>query len=149
MAGHRDNHGLQMSSEQMKNLQADLGLTDANKWEPFASLTYEAAARQLVDTAPINSVPTRVHELEHIPIPADIAPGVGGAASKKVISSQMAFGAVLAELSKSKEVLADRILTAAPDVTSTTNLTPFVNRRGVFTTGDDEIDDFKRTKGVT
>jgi pyruvate dehydrogenase E1 component len=149
MAGHRDNHSLQMSSEQMEKLQLDLGLTHANQWEPFASMKYEAAARRLVETAPINSVPTRLHELEQIPIPADIAPSVGAASSKKKVSSQMAFGAVLAELSKSKEVLADRILTAAPDVTSTTNLTPFVNKRGVFTTGEDEIDDFKRTKGVT
>jgi pyruvate dehydrogenase E1 component len=149
MAGHRDNHSLQMSSEQMEKLQLDLGLTHANQWEPFASMKYEAAARRLVETAPINSVPTRLHELEQIPIPADIAPSVGAASSKKKVSSQMAFGAVLAELSKSKEVLADRILTAAPDVTSTTSLTPFVNKRGVFTTGEDEIDDFKRTKGVT
>merc|ERR1712048_91760 len=50
--------------------------------------------------------------------------------------------------SKGDSALADRILTAAPDVTSTTNLTAFVNKRGVFTTGEAEHDDFKRTKGV-
>jgi pyruvate dehydrogenase E1 component len=60
----------------------------------------------------------------------------------------MAYGAVLSELSKGDSALADRILTTAPDVTSTTNLTAFVNKRGVFTTGEPEHDDFKRTKGV-
>mmetsp|Transcript_134058 Transcript_134058/g.244541 ORF Transcript_134058/g.244541 Transcript_134058/m.244541 type:complete len:860 (+) Transcript_134058:1166-3745(+) len=149
MQGHRDNHGLFLSSEQMDKLRDKLGLTESNQWEPFAGLSNERAARQLVETAPINSVPTRVHSAERVPVPQDLAPSVGGEAGKKVLSTQMAFGSILADLSKSQEPLADRILTAAPDVTSTTNLTPFVNKRGVFTTGQAEYDDFKRTKGVT
>jgi pyruvate dehydrogenase E1 component len=148
MAGHRDNHGLYLSTEQVNSHQAKLEIGVGSEWEPFAGLANEAAARSMVSAAPINSVPTRQHLPETIEIPRDLAPSVGGAAAKKVISTQMAFGAVLGELARSKEVLADRILTAAPDVTSTTNLTPFVNKRGVFTTGRAERDDFKQNKGV-
>lgn len=146
MAGHRDNHGLFLSTDQVEGLQAKLGLSPGDEWKPFKGLTDEAAARAFVEAAPINSVPTRVHKPDKVAIPQDLAPSVGG--SSKAVSTQFAFGAVLAELAKGDSLLAERILTTAPDVTSTTNLTPFVNKRGVFTTGQAERDDFKRTKGV-
>jgi pyruvate dehydrogenase E1 component len=47
-------------------------------------------------------------------------------------STQAAFGNVLLDLAKSDEMLADRIVTTAPDVTQTTNLGAFVNQRGLF-----------------
>merc|ERR1719311_72945 len=149
MAGHRDNHGLFLSNEQVAGLQEKLGIPTGQEWEPFAGMQYERAARAMVEAAPINAVPTRRHAPEAIEVPRDLAPSVGGASTKKTTSTQMAFGAVLGELSKGNSLLADRIMTAAPDVTSTTNLTPFVNKRGVFTTGEAEQDDFKSNKGVT
>lgn len=146
MAGHRDNHGLQLSTEQVEGLQAQLGIGAGDEWKPFQGLKSESAARAFVEAAPINSVPTRKHQPDLIAVPEDIAPSVGGSA--KATSTQMAFGNVLSDLSKGDSLLADRIMTAAPDVTSTTNLTPFVNRRGVFTSGSAERDDFKKQKGV-
>jgi len=146
MAGHRDNHGLFLTSEQIEGVRAKLGLAPGEEWKPFKGMRNEAAARAFVEAAPINSVPTRVHNPEKVPIPEDLAPSVGG--SSKAVSTQFAFGAVLSELAKTDSLLADRILTAAPDVTSTTNLTPFVNRRGVFTAGRAERDDFRSNKGV-
>jgi len=92
----------------------------------------------------MNSVPSRVYPSEVIEIPEDIAPGVGGAADKKV-STQAAFGEVLFDLAKSEHQLADRILTAAPDVTSTTNLTAFVNRRAIFSENK-KMDNWKQAK---
>jgi pyruvate dehydrogenase E1 component len=44
----------------------------------------------------------------------------------------MAFGKVLGDLSKGDSPLADRIVTASPDVTGTTSLGPWVNRRKLF-----------------
>jgi len=49
-----------------------------------------------------------------------------------VLSTQAAFGKVLYDLAKSDELLADRLVTTAPDVTQTTNLGAFVNQRGLF-----------------
>ncbi len=44
----------------------------------------------------------------------------------------MAFGKILDELSKTDSELAARIVTMSPDVTGTTNLGPWVNRRKLF-----------------
>jgi pyruvate dehydrogenase E1 component len=52
--------------------------------------------------------------------------------SKRKTSTQMAFGKILDDLSKSDSKLAQRIVTTSPDVTATTNLGPWVNRRKLF-----------------
>ena len=52
------------------------------------------------------------------------------------VSSQAAFGAVMLELARGDSLFAERLLTMAPDVTTTTSLAGFVNKRGVFTTGE-------------
>ena len=49
-----------------------------------------------------------------------------------VMSTQQGFGLILNELARSNEALADRIVTTAPDVTVSTNLGAWVNRRGLF-----------------
>ena len=48
------------------------------------------------------------------------------------MSTQMGFGKVLDDLAKTGGPLADRIVTTSPDVTVSTNLGPWVNRRGLF-----------------
>ena len=52
------------------------------------------------------------------------------------ISTQMAFGKLMDQLAKSDTELAARILTTSPDVTVSTNLGPWVNRRGLFAHAD-------------
>src|SRR5262249_58784981 len=49
-----------------------------------------------------------------------------------VMSTQTGFGALLNELGRGKSEIADRVVTASPDVTVSTNLGPWVNRRGLF-----------------
>jgi pyruvate dehydrogenase E1 component len=48
------------------------------------------------------------------------------------MSTQQGFGLILNELARSDEPLATRIVTTSPDVTVSTNLGPWVNRRGLF-----------------
>jgi pyruvate dehydrogenase E1 component len=48
------------------------------------------------------------------------------------MSTQFGFGAILNELARDKSALAERIVTTSPDVTVSTNLGPWVNRRGLF-----------------
>jgi pyruvate dehydrogenase E1 component len=48
------------------------------------------------------------------------------------MSTQQGFGLILNELARSSEPIADRIVTTAPDVTVSTNLGAWVNRRGLF-----------------
>ena len=48
------------------------------------------------------------------------------------MSTQTGFGALLNELAREKSELVDRIVTTSPDVTVSTNLGAWVNRRGLF-----------------
>jgi pyruvate dehydrogenase E1 component len=50
----------------------------------------------------------------------------------KVTSTQAGFGTLLNDIARSSEPFAERIVTASPDVTVSTNLGPWVNRRGLF-----------------
>lgn len=52
--------------------------------------------------------------------------------TQREISTQMAFGMILDDLAKNNSELAERILTTSPDVTGTTNLGAWVNRRKLF-----------------
>src|SRR5208283_3149341 len=47
-------------------------------------------------------------------------------------STQEAFGRLLGDIAASDAALAERIVTTSPDVTVSTNLGPWVNRRGIF-----------------
>src|SRR3546814_15964166 len=48
------------------------------------------------------------------------------------MSTQEGFGKILNEIARDKSPLAERIVTTSPDVTVSTNLGPWVNRRGIF-----------------
>ena len=60
-------------------------------------------------------------------------------------STQQGFGTILAEIAASGEAMADRIVTTAPDVTVSTNLGGWVNRRGLFAR-EEMADTFRREK---
>jgi pyruvate dehydrogenase E1 component len=48
------------------------------------------------------------------------------------MATQMGFGAILNEIGRSDTDYAKRVVTTSPDVTVSTNLGPWVNRRGLF-----------------
>src|SRR5262249_56438920 len=48
------------------------------------------------------------------------------------MSTQTGFGALLNELGRGSSEIAERIVTTSPDVTVSTNLGGWVNRRGLF-----------------
>src|SRR5207237_10485373 len=52
------------------------------------------------------------------------------------MSTQQGFGLVLNEIARGDTELAPRIVTASPDVTVSTNLGAWVNRRGLFARGE-------------
>jgi pyruvate dehydrogenase E1 component len=62
-----------------------------------------------------------------VPVPARLPAPRG-----QKLSTQEAFGRLLGDIGASKTPLAGRIVTTSPDVTVSTNLGPWVNRRGLF-----------------
>jgi len=53
-------------------------------------------------------------------------------AVQPVMATQTGFGALLNEIGRGDGTFAQRIVTTSPDVTVSTNLGPWVNRRGLF-----------------
>jgi pyruvate dehydrogenase E1 component len=65
-------------------------------------------------------------------VPAIAVPDSLDVAIQPVMSTQTGFGAILNEVGKQSTELAQRIVTTSPDVTVSTNLGPWVNRRSLF-----------------
>jgi pyruvate dehydrogenase E1 component len=128
LAGHKDNHAGLLTSSQVESYRATAKVRPGQEWEPFEGLGLPAdeLARFLGDV-PFNRQGMRRHQapqfayLSPFPLPKQPA-----------MSTQQGFGLILNELARSDEPLAERIVTTSPDVTVSTNLGAWVNRRGLF-----------------
>ncbi|MFO1209269.1 MAG: transketolase [Amaricoccus sp.] len=131
LAGHKDNHAGLMTRAQMAQFQTAMGVPEGAEWEPFAGLATPAAdLRAFLERVPFNATGPRRRAAPRLEVPAMPPP------SEAEISTQAAFGKLLDGLAKAGGRLADRILTTSPDVTVSTNLGPWVNRRGLFSRGE-------------
>ncbi|MGE4430612.1 MAG: transketolase [Sphingobium sp.] len=128
LAGHKDNHSGMMNPAQMEGYRRSLGISEGQEWERWGGLGDNAAAQlqAFVDASPL-ARKSPEPQAPAVPVPARL-PTPDGAEQ----STQAAFGRIMLDIAKSGEMLADRIVTTAPDVTQTTNLGAFVNQRGLF-----------------
>ena len=126
IAGHKDNHGGVMTVEQMQAWQRHMGVGQGEEWERFAAVADVEGFRAWLDAVPFFAAGRRRHDDAHLPVPALASPG------EREISTQAAFGRILDDLARGDSALAARILTTSPDVTGTTSLGPWVNRRRLF-----------------
>jgi pyruvate dehydrogenase E1 component len=128
LAGHKDNHSGLLTPRQMEGYRASAKVRPGHEWERFEGLSIAPEKLQtFLDRVPFNAKGTRRLEAPTIPVPAAIA-----APKQAAMSTQQGFGLILNELARSKEPLAERIVTTSPDVTVSTNLGAWVNRRGLF-----------------
>ena len=126
--GHKDNHSGLTTTAQIGVLRAEMGIAEGDEWEPFAGLDVPALElRAFLDAVPFNQAAVRRHRAPRVSVPATL-----GAPPGDRLSTQAGFGRVLADIARQHETLADRIVTTSPDVTVSTNLGGWVNRRGVF-----------------
>lgn len=126
IAGHKDNHGGLMNTKQFAEWQAHMGIAQGEEWEPFAGVPDEAALKAFLDRVPFFARGKRRYHDADLTVPQI------GMDSAREVSTQTAFGKILDDLAKGGSELADRIMTTSPDVTGTTNLGPWVNRRKLF-----------------
>jgi pyruvate dehydrogenase E1 component len=127
LAGHKDNHAGLMNPTQLDAFRRLCGVPEGEEWAPMAGLApdmFEAVKRQLASAPILGRKPLAAPV--KIDIPALPTP------SGDELSTQESFGKILFELARDKSVLAERIVTTSPDVTVSTNLSGWVNRRGVF-----------------
>jgi pyruvate dehydrogenase E1 component len=142
-AGHKDNHAGLMTPDQMERFRADHRVPEGAEWDPLAGLDVDPEAFD----AFLEQVPfrrrTESFDTPRIQVPRTLPAGRMPARG----STQEAFGRIMGELAREDSPLAERIVTTSPDVTVSTNLGAWVNRRAVFNREDH--DDVFRQENVT
>ncbi len=134
LAGHKDNHAGLMSPDQIAQLKAAMGISDGQEWDRFAGLLHPAGTvEQFLDKVPFNRKGARRLSAPTVPVGTLPLPPIRGA-----MSTQEGFGKILAEIAREETELARHIVTTSPDVTVSTNLGGWVNRRGVFSKTPEE-----------
>jgi len=127
-AGHKDNHAGLMTPAQMETFRAAMNIRPEREWDRFEGLRQSAQDIQaFLDGVPFASAGKRVWDPPRIEVPETLAVTI-----QPQMSTQTGFGALLNEIARGTTPLAARIVTASPDVTVSTNLGPWVNRRGLF-----------------
>lgn len=127
-AGHPQNHSSLLTVEQFNEFASACGMDPAAPWTRFdddsaegrlCAATSAALRRKAVPAASPPSVP---EEFGRTPS------GTG--------TTQAALGRVLLDLTRAAPEVARRVVTASPDVSSSTNLAGWLNKVGVWSTTD-------------
>jgi pyruvate dehydrogenase E1 component len=130
--GHKDNHAGLMTPTQMEKWRASQNIRPGHEWEKFEGLSQDIVAlEKFLADAPFNREGRRRLTAPVIDVPQHLA-----FSPSPQMSTQQGFGLVLNELARGDTELASRIVTASPDVTVSTNLGAWVNRRGLFAKGE-------------
>jgi pyruvate dehydrogenase E1 component len=127
-AGHKDNHAGLMTPAQMDSFRQAMNIRSGHEWERFEGLDEKAERLQgFLDNVPFAAGGPRRLTAPRFAVPDDLAVNI-----QPEMSTQTGFGALLNELAREKSDLVGHIVTASPDVTVSTNLGAWVNRRGLF-----------------
>jgi pyruvate dehydrogenase E1 component len=138
LAGHKDNHAGLMTPTQMEAFRSAMNVRHGREWDRFEGLDVpEPDLREFLDAVPFNrDGPRRTHAAA-IAVPETLNLPV-----QPTMSTQQGFGLLMHELAKTDTELARAVVTTSPDVTVSTNLGAWVNRRGLFAR-DEMADLFK------
>jgi pyruvate dehydrogenase E1 component len=136
-AGHKDNHAGLMTREQMAAFKTAMGIREGHEWDRFEGLDLPAAEieRFLAAIPFARPLAAKGRSLAAAGIALPAALPAARVPPGRMLSTQAAFGEILAEIGRGQgdcAALAERIVTTSPDVTVSTNLGPWVNRRGIF-----------------
>ncbi|MBI2204272.1 MAG: transketolase [Candidatus Rokubacteria bacterium] len=128
LAGHKDNHAGMLTPGQLTAFQREMRVPEGREWDPFVGLDVsEDRLRAFLASSPLASTERRIHAAPDVAVPdtVDIPRDVE-------VSTQTGFGRILSDLGSGDTELAARLVTTSPDVTLSTNLGGWVNRRGIF-----------------
>ncbi len=128
MAGHKDNHAGLMTPVQMESFRQKMNVRPDHEWDKFEGLTLPAERLQ----AFLAAVPFATGAARRLQAPAIEVPAELPAPFQATTSTQTGFGSILNELGRGDSEFVRRIVTTSPDVTVSTNLGAWVNRRGLF-----------------
>jgi pyruvate dehydrogenase E1 component len=126
LAGHKDNHAGLMTPGQMDIFQAEMGILSGSEWEPDAGIDDVDAFQAFLRAIPFYQSGQRRYGAAKVETSGPVL------LDDREQSTQTGFGKILDQIAREKSPLAERIVTTSPDVTVSTNLGPWVNRRGLF-----------------
>ena len=128
LAGHKDNHAGLMNPGQIEVLRTAMQVRPGHEWDRFEGLgTPPDELEAFLRAVPFNAEGPRRLQAPVIPVPESLP-----APTAREQSTQHGFGLLMHELAKGDTPLARRIVTTSPDVTVSTNLGGWVNRRGLY-----------------
>lgn len=140
LAGHKDNHSGLMTVPQMAEFQKIQNVPGGAEWDKYGGIEKHAGKIQhFIDRCEYQKRAKDKSKAALIDIPNITTP------KDDLQSTQEAFGKIMFELAKGDSDLASRIVTTSPDVTSSTNLGAWVNRRKLYSR-DQVTDVFKDKK---
>ncbi len=127
LAGHKDNHSGLMTTAQMETFRAQMNIREGYEWDRFEGLSAKPADLDaFLRETQFFADGRRRYAAAKVETAGPVF------LDDKELSTQAGFGKVLDAIAKSDLSLAERIVTTSPDVTVSTNLGPWVNRRGLF-----------------
>ena len=127
LAGHKDNHAGLMTPGQVDILRRAMTIREGFEWEPFEGLADPESLAAFMRTVPFFTRWPRKTSAPRVPVPEKLALAV-----QPVMATQAAFGVLMHEIGKGDTDFARHIVTTSPDVTVSTNLGAWVNRRGLY-----------------
>ena len=126
--GHPNNHSARLSGEQMEQLAL---ATSENLQQPWSRLADGSAAAALAESSAV-----RLKRSFESPVVLPSVPSELPWGHKSETSTQAVLGRVLLDLQRVAPDVTARIVTASPDVASSTNLGGWINKTGVWSVSD-------------
>tara|TARA_Y100001934_G_scaffold96879_4_gene119674 strand:- start:2934 stop:5321 length:2388 start_codon:yes stop_codon:yes gene_type:complete len=143
-AGHKDNHSGLMNPQQVDGFRETLGIAEGEEWEPFSGLEEQCGDLQdFLKDVPFAQEYPRRRTADAVPVPDSLT-----FKRDARVSTQQAFGNILNDIGRSDAQIAEHIVTTSPDVAVSTNLGPWINRRGLFDRRE-HTDTFKSEKVIS
>ena len=139
LAGHKDNHAGLMTKAQMNSFKSKYGISDGNEWDRFSDEKNNIELDKYIKNLPFQKAKHRKYQSKKILVDENIF------IKETKISTQNAFGKILDQYAKNNTEFSERIITTSPDVSVSTNLGPWINRKGLFSRKESS-DTFKDRK---
>ncbi len=128
LQGHKDNHAGLMTPTQMQTLREKLDVREGHEWDRFEGLKWPVCELEGF----LKDVKFAARGRRRYGAPPVEVPAVLNCPVQVSASTQAGFGNLMNAIGREQTALASRIVTCSPDVTVSTNLGAWVNRRGLF-----------------
>ena len=152
IAGDPHNHSKLLSNEEMSALAEELTVPGNDEWAAFepdseAGSLCQKVAGQLYPRAGDGQTDPAGHPAP-IGLSAQEVPESVPTRTHGMLSTQQSFGQILVSMSRNP-ALAPRLVTTSPDVSTSTNLSGWIAKQGVFSFTEGDIYELEENRGLS